>query len=347
MGSRKTHEGAETVYAAAQKWVDCALRADDSLFTPGKPIWSNKWLGELRKRFLDRPDVGQGSFYDKLKQQLEDSPPEVYQLMAEVLYVHFLIVWHRAMKPATKAAHIDRVLRWSTSPVAIPRELVAGLTPGIAHPGTAFNTYRPYQVGCLIEFAEQWKGESSNRNRLLTDPWGFKSFVIDLRFSSLLLSDHQDTPGIQRHALLHLVHPDAFEGTVSIEQKNEIARAKPFAHFATEETQDVDRKLVQIRQGLEAGRGGKDFDFYDPDIRGWWDESQSGPWDAYLRLASDFLNTGRMQPWELGYKYEIGRKLAEGRRAVLNNAEDWQKLVKRGIPATSSTPLSRTISAVG
>ena len=42
MGSRKTHEGAENVYAAAQKWVDCALRADDSLFTPGKPIWSSE-----------------------------------------------------------------------------------------------------------------------------------------------------------------------------------------------------------------------------------------------------------------------------------------------------------------
>ena len=55
MGSRKTHEGAEAVYAAAQKWVDCALRKDDSLFTPGKPIWSSRWLGELRERFLDNP----------------------------------------------------------------------------------------------------------------------------------------------------------------------------------------------------------------------------------------------------------------------------------------------------
>ena len=36
MGSRKTHEGGvEYVYEAAQKWVDCALRDDGSLFTPG------------------------------------------------------------------------------------------------------------------------------------------------------------------------------------------------------------------------------------------------------------------------------------------------------------------------
>ncbi len=339
MGSRKTHEGAENVYAAAQNWVDCALRADDSLFTPGKPIWSSRWLRELRERFLDRPDVGQGSFYDELKQQLEGSPPEVYQLMAEVLYVHFLIVWHRAMNPATKEAHIDRVLRWSTSPVAIPRELVAGLTPGIAHPGTAFNTYRPYQVGCIIEFAEEWRGESSNRNRLLTDPWGFKSFVIGLRFSSLLLSDHQGTPGIQRHALLHLVHPDAFEGTVSIEQKNEIAGAKPFAHFATEETQDVDRKLVQIRRGLEAGLG-RDFDFYDPDVRRLWNRSLSGAWDVCIRLASEYLDTGRMEPDETTPKLVTRDKLAVARKAVLGDGEaDWATLVKRGIAGSASYPI--------
>ena len=58
MGSRKTYDGAEKVYEAAELWVDRALRTDDSLFTPGEPIWSSRWLRELRERFLDRPDEG-------------------------------------------------------------------------------------------------------------------------------------------------------------------------------------------------------------------------------------------------------------------------------------------------
>ncbi len=49
-------EGVENVYAAAQTWVDRALRDDDSLFTPGTPIWTLHGLRELRERFLDRPD---------------------------------------------------------------------------------------------------------------------------------------------------------------------------------------------------------------------------------------------------------------------------------------------------
>ena len=91
MGSRMTGDGVENVYAAAQKWVDYALRADDSLFTPGKPIWSSRWLGELRKRFLDNPDVSGNNFMEKLERQLSGSPEQVYELMAEVLFFNCLI----------------------------------------------------------------------------------------------------------------------------------------------------------------------------------------------------------------------------------------------------------------
>ena len=42
MGSRLTANGTERVYAAADLWVKRALWIDDSLFTPGKPIWSKE-----------------------------------------------------------------------------------------------------------------------------------------------------------------------------------------------------------------------------------------------------------------------------------------------------------------
>ncbi len=81
MTARKPYKGADKVYAAAERWVDCALKSDDSLFTPGETIWTREGLRELRERFLDRPDEGSGSFYEKLKAQLQGSPREVYQLI--------------------------------------------------------------------------------------------------------------------------------------------------------------------------------------------------------------------------------------------------------------------------
>ena len=351
MGSRKTIPGVENVYSAAENWVDCALRKDDSsLFTPGKPIWTKDLLGELRECYLDQPDVPGEDFYDKLRKQLEGRSPAVYQLMAEVLYVHFLIIWHGhgGMTGETKIDRIDRVLDWSDHYwsdhssdqwIVIPDHLIAGLTPGIAAFGPG-QSRRPFMVGFLIEFVDQWKTlEQSDHDRMLDDPWAFKNLVMGMKLDSLLLRQNQNTPWIQKEALLHLVHPDTFEGIVSFDHKEKIAGTKAFVHFVEERAKDVDRKLFQIRQGLEAGLG-RDFDFYDSDIISWWDQSvsasqwtasSSDPWHKFLRIASEFLKSGELKDRELDYKYEIAGKLRIAREAVLSDAENWHILVKRGI----------------
>ena len=323
MGSRKTYEGADKVYEAAALWVNRALRTDDSLFTPGRAIWTREWLGELRERFLNQPDEGGDSFLQKLQRQLDGSPPAVYQLMGEALYCYFLIVFTR--DSGNKQRVIDTVLGWSPSPVSIPPDLVASLTPGIANPGTAFHTYRPFQVGFLIEFAEQLKEqEPVDRQRFLDDPWEFKDFVMAVRCHSQLLRDNQDTPRTQRQALLHLVHPDTFEGTVSVRQKEEFANAKDFAHFATEDTPDVDRKLAQIRQGLETELG-RDFDFYDPDIGARMENEKL--WDDFVKQAQAYVHSGKLEEEEIDYKLVIGRKFAKAREAALAGRDNWADLL--------------------
>ena len=330
MGSRKTGDGVENVYKAAQKWVDSALRTDDSLFKLDRPIWTRELLGELRERFSDKPDVGQGDFYDRLRQLLKGSPPEVYQLMGEVLYAQFLIIWQGGMGPETKKSQIEQVLGWGAPVSAISKDLVNGLAPGIAQ-SQALTQQRQYQVTFIIELVEHWKEQTSNeRENGLRDPWTFKDFVTRVNFRSRLLRDHPNAPSAQREAVLHLVHPDTFEGTVSVKQKEKIAGAKAFTHFVTEETPDVDRKLIQIRRGLEAGLG-RDFDFYDQDLRSRWDPSPSGPWDSYLRHASEYLDTGQLKSQELSYKFEIGRKLAAAREAVLSESHDLAILDKSGL----------------
>ena len=328
MGSRKTHEGAEAVYAAAQKWVDCALRKDDSLFTPDTPIWTPEWLKVLRERFLDRPDVAGDSFSEKLQRQLANSPPEVYQLMGEALYFYFLIVSTR--DGDAELQRIETVLRWSDSPTAVPEELIAALVPGLAGVGPAFHTQRHFQIGFLVEFVEQWKGLDSNeRDRLLDEPWSFSDFAKGIKFDSQLLGHIPSETLPQQSALLHLVFPDTFEGIVSVEHKGLIANAAAFAHFVSDSTADVDRQIAQVRQGLESGLG-RDFDFYDPDLRSRWDQSQSGPWDEYIRIASEFLHTGLMYEYEIEYKLKAGRQFAAARDAVFNGG-DWGDLVRKGL----------------
>ena len=343
MGSRKTGEGFDKVYAAASAWVERALKADDSLFDPGKPIWTAAGLQQLREHFLDRPDYGSGSFYDKLQQQLEDSTPEVYQLMAEVLYTQFLIVWLTTMRAAAKQQRVAQVLGWGAPVRTIPDHLVEGLAPGIAASMT-FTMHLPYHVAFIIEFVEQWKELPVNeRERYLQDPWAFKEFVTGLSFRGQLLKDQPNTPAAQREALLHLVHPDHFEGTVSIQQKETIAGANAFAHFLKEPATDVDRRLAQIRRGLEEELGG-DFDFYDQDvggvnIRARWDPEED-PWNEFITQARRYLDSGRLAEDELDYKMEIAADLGNARNAVLAAQPNWHELLRHALRSRPGHPIN-------
>ena len=280
MGSRRTGGGAENVYRASEIWVERALRTDDSLFSPGKRIWTRQWLQELRERFLDRPDVAGDSFMQKLERQLESSLPEIYQLIGEVLYVHFLIIWTTGaggMKRINKIARINQVLEWSTQRATIPDDLAAAMTPGIVRPGMGF-IIGIHQLGFIIEFVEHWKNlKSEEHDRLLGDPWEFKDFMETMSFQSSPLRNNSDAPRRQRYALCHLVFPDIFEGIVSTDHKDRIAKADSFAKYVTGPSDDVNRKIQQIRQGLEAEHR-KDINFYDGgDIQRQWDNSTPPP----------------------------------------------------------------------
>ena len=335
MGSRRTGDGVERVYAAASEWVDRTLRADDSLFTPGKAIWSSRWLGELRGRFLEKPDESKENFLVKLQKQLTGSPPEVYQLMAEALYVYFLIV--STQSAASESRVINTVLAWSPVRVTIPENLVGGLTPGICTSGQFFHSGRPFQVSFLVEFAEQWKEKGPDEHdRLLVDPWAFQEFVTQVKLRSEMLHGRGNAVRAQQLALLHLVFPDTFEGIVSYDHKRMISQA--FKSFVTEPTDDVDRMLAQIRPRLEEEHG-RGIHFYEDAIYRQWDTaSPPNPnlWDEIVTKAKRYAETGKLDSEEVDYKLEIGRKLAEAREAVLDGVDDWGRLVNTGMTNSSN-----------
>ncbi len=321
MTARRSGHGEEKVYAAAELWVERALRADDSLFTPGSEIWSRGWLEELHRKYLDQEAEVHGPFTATLQQLLVGSSPQAQQLMAEILYVHLLILWTGAMRQDRKRETVDTVLSWSNPQISIPNDLVEGLAPGIANLNPGFSTYRAYLVGFIIEFAEQWK-EQPRRDidRCLADPWAFKDFMLRLEFRSDYLRNQQNLVNLQRHALLHLVFPDTFEGMSSNHKSRLLHQLGHLAHGAAD---DEDMQLVEVRQNLEATYG-DGFGYYDEPVRSLWlTGSTPGPWGAFIDRARAYVDTGRLEEDELNYKLEIAEKLAAVREAVLVAKDGW------------------------
>ena len=261
------------VYEAADLWIKRALKCDDSLFTPGKPIWSERWLGEARERFLDKIEAWNGGdFFGKLETVLADSPccpPEVYQLIGEAVYVTYLMVWNGAVGQEKK---IDNINRATGNRVGIPHSLRAAQKTGIMTPGAFFIASFGVHPAFVLEFVDKWKREGLGDDLLDRDnpkaPWEFKKVVMETGLRVVTKGIAFGAPNFMRVALLHMAHPDTFEAMV-IPNKQKLADAPKLQHLVTKSTNDPDCRIYQIRAALES-KYGKRIDFFTPPISPLW-----------------------------------------------------------------------------
>lgn len=351
MGSRRERQGKDGMYVAAQAWVDRCLRADGSLFTPDAAIWTPQWLGELRRAFLDNPGDYGGNFYARLQAQLAGGSPEVYQLMGEVLFVHFLIISRNAMTAATKKRNINLILGASPKPAVMPDDddLVNALPAGITHPGQFFAQNRPAGTGFIVELAEQLKEQRVNGQiQLLDTPWEFKSFAEDLAFRSALLTEHPSYVQPQRNAIYHLVFPDTFEGIVSDQHKGWIVDA--FTRCVKDPAPDIDRRLQQIRLVIEdeyADRYDHSLHLYEDEIRIQWDRGHTG-YTGLTICADGPHNAGQGEDAETGIDLAaLAASLyldAAFLREVDILLQDKRQVIFQGPPGTGKTFVARALA---
>jgi 5-methylcytosine-specific restriction protein B len=131
--------------------------------------------------------------------------------------------------------------------IAVPDDLEQSLDYGIANYGPAL-TNRPWQLTMLLEFFREWK-TMPGKEEALSDPWKFKEIVFSVPHGRA---------GVQREGLLHLVYPDTFERIISENHKRKVA--EHFSYLTREGTEDTDRRILEIREGL-VPEYGDDFDF--------------------------------------------------------------------------------------
>ena len=264
MSAKRPDADCQPAYDAADLWIDRALKSDDSLFTPGVPIWSKDNLREARALFVDNSDVLHApNLFDKLKRVMKSNPPEVYQLMGEALYVAYLILHKSRVGQAKKIERVNQVMVWSRKYVAIPDCLRNGLANGIMAPGQNINIKGRLET--IITVAERWKRVGTNEmlvRRHPEYPRCFQEFLAKLKLSGALMVPP-----------LHLIHPESFE-PLAWENKVKVAKAPKFRrHVAGVPAKEVDRRIHRIRAELER-EFPEGFDFYSPPIRRMWNDKR-------------------------------------------------------------------------
>ena len=299
-------------YAIAERFVERGLRSDDSLFTPGREIWSLAGFEELDQLYVQAPDVGSGTFEQRLQAQIGDGSPAAIQLMAEIHYIYYLPA-SGGVTGDTKRARIGEILSWATPPVELPADLAEILDHGIGGGGVGFHTFKWASVSYFIRFGLAWKRlPVGDRERALADPWVFRS-----------VTDSVPTTGggtYARESLLHLVHPDTFERIFSRGEK--WALADRLGSLVTDQAADVDRRIAQIRARLET-RFGAGFDFYwsVPVVAMW--KPDENRWTSFLYWAGRFTQMADFDANERDYKLALANALTPARQAVLAERADW------------------------
>lgn len=262
MKTERATSKAAAVYDALDSFRDVSLRSLRSSFLDAADpdadrVWTAESARELVHEFVERPDESSRSFMEKLKEQLAEVPRPAGQLMEELTWLHLVIAAPHKQGYDSKRQLLDDVaeLGHATGPQGIFDEV---LHTGLAAPGTSFFTRRPNQLWLLVRFAERWTSASAaDRDLWLNDPVAFRSMIFDLKGTA---------DQTQRHALLHLVHPDSFEDTVSQYHKRDIAKlATP-----DEVGDNVDATIANVRHRL-ASEYGERFSFYSPEVRVLWD----------------------------------------------------------------------------
>lgn len=236
---------AVAVEAVGRRIIDSGLGKDDSLLTPGQPIWTVANLDELTRDYVDRPNAGPGGFFEKLQLQLADSSPAAVQLFAELLILNTLPIEN--LGGALKVKQVESVLRMSGDPVALPEDVEAALAGGgVFHGGQAFTTYRWAQIVYLIEVARHFKSLPGQRQvDALGDPLIFRDEVNAVPTGQ----------AAQRQSLLYLAFPHFYLPVVNVEHRKLLRNSFADTYLASP-TGDLDADIAQIYEAITEAEGG-------------------------------------------------------------------------------------------
>jgi MoxR-like ATPase len=306
--------------AAIDRFVAVAFQSRDSIFTPGKAIWTPETLDDLHRRFVQNPDESNATFTEKFRRQLDGAPADTCQLAAELVYVQLLTPFNMGAK--AKSTLVDTVRSWSSVQIPFPDDLRRAFDRGLVT-DQSFMQARPNHLWYLIEVLRKWNALAMDeRVRLLADPWAFKTFGVGVEVKAC-------QP--MREILYFFVHPAYFEDITS--RKHKQLLCDKFRSRVASPASDVDQLLHQIRDVLskEYGVG---FNYYSTSIQPLWrgetdGEPDADPWSQFMSWARRFRETASFEKAEIDYKKQIAARINDAKLALFANDSSFTEKLRK------------------
>lgn len=244
---------------AARVWVERSLQAGESVFSPGREVWSSETVQRLHTVWTTSEKVEGKNFVENVALQLADESDDVILLMAEVVALQILPI-STAIGHAKKTAKVEAVLALMQHKVSIPTLFDEAFGGGSFHPGSGMLTNVNHAVTIIINLAKAWvELDADEQESTLADPLRWREFVLAL--------DGDGFP-TQRWSLLYLVHPGFFGPIVSADHRRRVREAF-IGEIGGSFSSDADSDLQRIAIALQVKKQ-KPIDFYRTPLREQW-----------------------------------------------------------------------------
>lgn len=205
-------------------WRDAALLGGGSVLT-SKHLWTSSALELLDEYFVKKPDLGDGKYLEKLKQQLAPVEDAAKQLVAEMMWLLYLCP--SSLTAAHKRKTVQTIWAWSSEPSPTDsRWLDDDVLAGVGSAGPGFNQNQWRELVFLINFLRSFRELSTGeQHALMEDGWKFDEWLRQI----------PDWEARQfRHMLLFLLFPDDFERIFGKNDRKTIVR-----HYSKRERREV------------------------------------------------------------------------------------------------------------
>lgn len=251
------------VIAAYQQWINKCLIGDGSLFSTAN-LWTPELVEEVREAFIDHPDMGGDSFWEKLKKQMQNASQGAKHLMAEMIWV--MLTFPSNINANTKRNGVREVWAYSGQVLAEDSNLLSDeVLAGIGSGGQGYLTGYWRELTFIIKLTvDLKKRDQGERQKLLTSYDDFVAWI-----GKLPEGDARQF----RHMLRYVAFPDRVERIASNRHRQEILDR--FGVATESETKNwgdrqLDEALVKLRTQLQEQYPGQVLDFYEPPLKAKW-----------------------------------------------------------------------------
>ena len=184
---------AEPIYKAADLFRQRCLAEGRSLLWPQHRAWTAQNISALWDAFIEKPDTGKRSFFDKWHDQLAAQPNDVHRIAADVVAFYHLFPGNVGRD--AKLRDINTVISWKFAqeqPGPDLEILEQAYSTSIGNPGIHYLIGRPWQIAFYLDFAKEAISKE-------VDPWD----VTDCKQVADAVRERVRESKEARHIVLH------------------------------------------------------------------------------------------------------------------------------------------------